>query len=859
MSLVLLSGDDHFLLVLALSLVLCLTVLCLLVRAYGTKYRYRRKEKEIQRPFLKGSRGPRSPRSAVLFGNLFTSVQAGRTPKGHQYVYPLTGKHLRPLVNTSVFNGKPQTSRIAGRSFLADVITSIDQQHHKHLCPVEMEKRLAQRSKEPKVLSTSPYVKEKSKEKQKSNPKCEQDDRQNDTTTKKPLHSIENSRESVASSPSSSAVTCIKLKQLSKPFTHCWKPNPKDKGMDSHKSRSNPKCEQDDTAKACVTTEDFSGKFFDSLNDTTTKKPLHSTENPRESVASSPSSSTVTCSKLNQLSNSVTHFLKPKSKDKQMDSHKSRSIFYVDLPLMQGSQDVAHKHGSLWAHSCDEEKQAERTIERDSRKPPVSAKSGMKDNFELTEEASLLSNKTGKGKSSKGFGKVAPPWSSKNQSIKDDDLSITNNYCRQGKSHKKKERKNSKPSDQRESEACTHKVPKGNDIVTNASKSQVLCKLCGIKLSKPQCFYSLGSLCTDGEYCETDSDDVNRHPVGDIDDFPLLPEPQSHQDTGYTSSDDFENDNRSSMKECGSVQGQNKAESNSYDGDYESGNDETGLRLDKMSDDVALKPVVSVGEPIPIKDYALQEWKSDTPTSRTMKKGYDDILSRTKCQYLRRIRGDNYCAIRSVLFQMLAAQCSIKNLFARDKIAKLESIPRSLAEVDHWSFANRLPVSQSEVVETLEKFLAFFKEKICKVLDISSQPERVEHILSLFNNEPEEFQLLEATKLLMYDAAVQLNKKLSRGEDVPVFSMLLFARDSCESPRDLLLNHLNKTGDTGGLEQVEMCLLGFTLGVVIRVIRPSQVDEEDFMAYYPALEEMPNYTPTVTLVAEDDRHYNVVM
>ena len=100
-------------------------------------------------------------------------------------------------------------------------------------------------------------------------------------------------------------------------------------------------------------------------------------------------------------------------------------------------------------------------------------------------------------------------------------------------------------------------------------------------------------------------------------------------------------------------------------------------------------------------------------------------------------------------------------------------------------------------------FRGFFFWQICKVLDISSQPERVEHILSLFNNEPEELQLLEATKLLMYDAAVQLNKRLSRGEDVPVFSMLLFARDSCESPRDLLFNHLNKTGDTGGLEQVK--------------------------------------------------------
>jgi len=35
---------------------------------------------------------------------------------------------------------------------------------------------------------------------------------------------------------------------------------------------------------------------------------------------------------------------------------------------------------------------------------------------------------------------------------------------------------------------------------------------------------------------------------------------------------------------------------------------------------VALKPLVSVREPIAIKDYALREWKSDTPTSLAMKK-----------------------------------------------------------------------------------------------------------------------------------------------------------------------------------------------------------------------------------------------
>lgn len=92
--------------------------------------------------------------------------------------------------------------------------------------------------------------------------------------------------------------------------------------------------------------------------------------------------------------------------------------------------------------------------------------------------------------------------------------------------------------------------------------------------------------------------------------------------------------------------------------------------------------------------------------------------------------------------------------------------------------------------------------QIRKICDSSNQPERIDSTLSLLNNETEEFKILEATKLLMFDVAVQLHRKMSRGEDVPVFAMLLFARDSSDSPRRLLTNHLNRTGDTGGLEQV---------------------------------------------------------
>ena len=92
--------------------------------------------------------------------------------------------------------------------------------------------------------------------------------------------------------------------------------------------------------------------------------------------------------------------------------------------------------------------------------------------------------------------------------------------------------------------------------------------------------------------------------------------------------------------------------------------------------------------------------------------------------------------------------------------------------------------------------------KVQKIFDNPSQAERIATTLSLLNNETDEFRILEATKFLMFDVAVQLHKAMNCGEDVPIFAMLLFARDSCDTPRSLLINHLNRTGDTGGLEQV---------------------------------------------------------
>lgn len=52
-----------------------------------------------------------------------------------------------------------------------------------------------------------------------------------------------------------------------------------------------------------------------------------------------------------------------------------------------------------------------------------------------------------------------------------------------------------------------------------------------------------------------------------------------------------------------------------------------------------------------------------------------------------------------------------------------------------------------------------------------------------------------------------------------------------------------------------MFLLGHTLSVTIQVVRLLQYKQEDFISYYP--DEYVGLWPQVSLLAEDDRHYNV--
>lgn len=72
----------------------------------------------------------------------------------------------------------------------------------------------------------------------------------------------------------------------------------------------------------------------------------------------------------------------------------------------------------------------------------------------------------------------------------------------------------------------------------------------------------------------------------------------------------------------------------------------------------------------------------------------------------------------------------------------------------------------------------------------------------LFRGEEDEYNLYEAVKFLMLNTAIKLYEDYKKGLEVPEFSWLLFARDTSSDPFQLMKNHLNQLGHTGGLEQV---------------------------------------------------------
>ncbi|XP_062939571.1 ubiquitin thioesterase otulin isoform X3 [Cynocephalus volans] len=167
---------------------------------------------------------------------------------------------------------------------------------------------------------------------------------------------------------------------------------------------------------------------------------------------------------------------------------------------------------------------------------------------------------------------------------------------------------------------------------------------------------------------------------------------------------------------------------------------------------------LSVAPEMDIMDYCKKEWRGNTQKAACMKKGYEEVSQ--KFTSIRRVRGDNYCALRATLFQAMSQPAELP--------AWLQD-----PELTLWAGLAEMRTAEARQIACDE----------------------------LFTNEEEEYSLYEAVKFLMLNRAIELYDDKEKGKEVPFFSVLLFARDTSNDPGQLLKNHLNQVGHTGGLEQ----------------------------------------------------------
>ncbi|KAK1172159.1 ubiquitin thioesterase otulin isoform X1 [Acipenser oxyrinchus oxyrinchus] len=303
---------------------------------------------------------------------------------------------------------------------------------------------------------------------------------------------------------------------------------------------------------------------------------------------------------------------------------------------------------------------------------------------------------------------------------------------------------------------------------------------------------------------------------------------------------------------CAAVEDEdNTSEVDLYRGAEEIEEDQLEKNGAKCVDDF-MEDKCSISPEVDILIYSENEWRGNTAKSAQIKKAYEEVHK--SFSRLRRVRGDNYCALRATLFQALIQSKEVPAWLQREDFIQL---PEKLAScydwLKQWRFTQEY--THGNCMELLKGHMQLLKRKWLAVVESSSAEERQAVCDEIFRNEEEEYSLLEAVKLLMLNTAIELYNDMQQEKDVPIFCWLLFARDSSDTPCTFLSNHLNQVGFSGGLEQVEMFLLGYALELTIHVYRLYKFETDEFLTFYP--DDHKEDWPVVSLITEDDRHYNV--
>ncbi|KAB1280991.1 Ubiquitin thioesterase otulin [Camelus dromedarius] len=238
--------------------------------------------------------------------------------------------------------------------------------------------------------------------------------------------------------------------------------------------------------------------------------------------------------------------------------------------------------------------------------------------------------------------------------------------------------------------------------------------------------------------------------------------------------------------------------------------------------------------------------------------GYEEVSQ--KFTSIRRVRGDNYCALRATLFQAMSQPAELPSWLQDPELTLVRcrcstlgfrtlKLPEKLISkyswIKQWKLGLKFEGKSENLVDKIKESLTLLRKKWAGLAELRTEARQIA-CDELFTNEDDEYCLYEAVKFLMLNRAIELYDDKEKGKEVPFFSVLLFARDTSSDPGQLLRNHLN---------QVEMFLLAYAVCHTIQVYRLSKYGTEEFLTIYPT--DPPRDWPVVTLIAEDDRHYNI--
>nr|KAF6366786.1 OTU deubiquitinase with linear linkage specificity like [Pipistrellus kuhlii] len=216
---------------------------------------------------------------------------------------------------------------------------------------------------------------------------------------------------------------------------------------------------------------------------------------------------------------------------------------------------------------------------------------------------------------------------------------------------------------------------------------------------------------------------------------------------------------------------------------------------------------LSVEAEVDLLSYCAREWKGDTPRAKLMRKLPEKLLFSQGCNW-----------------------------------------------IQQYSFGPE-NYTGSNVFGKLRKCVELLKTQWTEFSGIKDYHKRGSMCNILFSDAILEYKLYEALKFIMLYQVTEAYEQMKMKKVIPSLFRLLFSRETSSDPLSFMMNHLNSVGDTCGLEQIDMFILGYALEVKIKVFRLFKFNSRDFEVCYP--EEPLREWPQISLLTENDRHYHV--